>query len=98
MSVKQLNKPKEHKKGNAIKFSRHRTLIFHGGGAMGAYEAGVYRALYDWISKYVENKDRNIFDIIAGTSVEVINGAIIRSHFLNKKKTDVVDSLTVSEY
>ena len=26
-------------------------LVLQGGGALGAYEAGVYRVLYDWIKK-----------------------------------------------
>ena len=54
--------------------------------------------LYDWISRHIENKDKNIFDVIAGTSIGAINGAIILSHFLNKKKADVSQSLSASEY
>ena len=73
-------------------------MIFQGGGALGAYEAGVYRVLYDWISRHIENKDKNIFDVIAGTSIGAINGAIILSHFLNNKKADVNKSLPASEY
>ena len=29
----------------------HRALVLQGGGALGAYEAGVYRVLYDGIKK-----------------------------------------------
>jgi NTE family protein len=73
-------------------------LSFSRGGALGAYEAGVYIVLYDWISRHIENKDRNVFDVIAGTSIGAINGAIILSHFLSKKKADVRHSLPASEY
>jgi predicted acylesterase/phospholipase RssA len=45
--------------------------------------------LYDWISRHIENKDENVFDVIAGTSIGAINGAIILSHFLEKKNADV---------
>ena len=30
---------------------KQRALIFQGGGALGAYETGVYRVLHDWIYK-----------------------------------------------
>jgi predicted acylesterase/phospholipase RssA len=38
-----------------------------GGGALGAYEAGIFEALSDKLSK--ENIKRPLFDIIASTSV-----------------------------
>jgi NTE family protein len=78
--------------------AKQRALIFQGGGALGAYEAGVYRVLYDWISRHIENKDENVFDVIAGTSIGAINGAIILSHFLEKKNADVNKSLNASDY
>ena len=46
-----------------------RALVLQGGGSLGAYEAGVYKALYYWMKKgndILEEND-NIFDIIAGT-------------------------------
>ena len=46
----------------------HRALVLQGGAALGAYETGVYRVLYDWISRHI-NEEENIFDIIAGTSI-----------------------------
>ncbi len=39
-SSKDINKNKDEQ-------STHRVLIFQGGGALGAYEVGVYEALYD---------------------------------------------------
>lgn len=54
-----------------------------GGGSLGAYEVGVYKALYGWLS----DKDRkekksksSTFDIIAGTSIGAINAAILTSY------------------
>lgn len=43
-------------------------LVFQGGGALGAYQAGVYEALHDW---KIEP------DWVIGTSIGAINGAII---------------------
>jgi NTE family protein len=62
----------------------HRVLVLQGGGALGAYEAGVFDVLYYWIKKdqYITNplKRRNIFDVVAGTSIGAINAAILVSY------------------
>ena len=60
-----------------------RGLILQGGGTLGAYEAGVFRGLYEQQTK--ANKETGIegqplFDIVAGTSIGAINGAILVSH------------------
>lgn len=71
-----------------------RALIFQGGGSLGAYEAGVFRTLYDKISRIdnrSKNKNKLLFDIIIGTSIGAINGAIILSNYL--KKGDWRDSI-----
>ena len=34
-----------------VKKDTQRALVLQGGGALGAYEAGVFKALYDWIKK-----------------------------------------------
>jgi NTE family protein len=67
---------------------KQRALIFQGGGALGAYEAGVYRVLHDWIYKNISaaTKDENLFDVIAGTSIGAINGAIVVSYVLRNKR------------
>ena len=57
-------------------------LVLQGGGALAAYEVGVYAALYFWRKKEIEkknggNNDGHIFDIIAGTSGGAINGWIL---------------------
>ena len=74
---------------NASKKRKQRALVMQGGGALGAYEAGVYRVLYGRISETLERQNRineNVFDIIAGTSIGAINAAIIISHVLKNKK------------
>lgn len=52
--------------------------------ALGAFEAGVFKKLYEKI----KNKDRNwearMFDIVDGTSAGAINAAILTSHFKEK--------------
>src|SRR5215208_4475213 len=61
----------------------HRVLVLQGGGALGAYEAGVYDTLYHWIKKDAAaspTKKDKIFDVVAGTSIGAINAAIIVSH------------------
>ena len=62
-----------------------RALVLQGGGALGAYEVGVIKALYEKLTKE-DNKngydDVPLFDIIAGTSIGAINGAILVSQVL----------------
>ena len=71
-----------------------RALVFQGGGSLGAYEAGVFHVLYHWIKSRLEdddkdeNKDENIFDIIAGTSIGAINASIVVNCFLENKYRD----------
>ncbi|MGD1836588.1 MAG: patatin-like phospholipase family protein [Nitrososphaeraceae archaeon] len=64
-----------------------RVLIFQGGGALGAYEAGVYKGLYEWLIKIDKKLNRNkpLFHIIAGTSIGAINAAILVSYFKENK-------------
>jgi NTE family protein len=62
---------------------KQRVFILQGGGALAAYEAGVFEALYEQLSK--ENTDRPLFDIIAGTSGGAINAALLVSYFRDNK-------------
>ena len=66
-----------------------RALVLQGGGALGAYQAGAFKALYEKLRKIVGNGDNDnnepLFDIIAGTSIGAINGAILISHFLEHR-------------
>ena len=59
-----------------------RALILQGGGAMGAYEAGVFKAFYDNFFK----ADEPFFDIIAGVSMGAVNASILVSHAKNSKE------------
>jgi NTE family protein len=65
-----------------------RALVLQGGGALGAYQAGVFKALYEKM-KENQNNDSNdhhhLFDVITGTSMGAINGAILVSYFLENK-------------
>lgn len=62
---------------------KQRVLILQGGGALGAYDAGVFEALSDKLSK--ENTNRPLFDIIAGTSAGAINAALLVSYYRDNK-------------
>ncbi len=65
-----------------------RALVLQGGGALGAYQAGVFKCLYEKIKGSQDDdnkKDVPLFDIIAGTSIGAINGAILVSYFVENK-------------
>jgi len=64
-------------------------LVLQGGGSLGAYECGVYKAI---------NKLGIKFDIIAGTSIGGINSAIIAASKNGEPAKDLEDFwLTISE-
>ena len=67
-----------------------RALVLQGGGALGAYEVGVIRVLYDELTE-IDKKNREegrlLFDIIAGTSIGAMNGAVLVSNVVNRNKT-----------
>jgi NTE family protein len=66
---------------------KQRALILQGGGALGAYEVGVFRAIYDKITRE-EGEDNalgNLFDIVAGASIGAINAALLVNFFLNNR-------------
>ena len=82
---KGINKKKVANSNNkGSRSEAHRVLVLQGGGALGAYEAGVFDVLYYWIKKDqdITNplKRRNIFDVVAGTSIGAINAAILVSY------------------
>ena len=57
-----------------------RVLVLQGGGSLGAYEAGAYRALYEMVTKKDEErgfKGKPLIDIVAGTSIGAINSAVL---------------------
>ena len=66
-----------------------RTLVFQGGGALGAYEAGTYQHIYKKVSK--ESANGRLFDIIAGTSIGAINSSVLVGHYLKNNSWDGSD-------
>jgi NTE family protein len=70
-------------------FDTQRALIFQGGGALGAYEAGVFKEIYNKVKRNDEEisnkKQNNLFNIVAGTSIGAINAAVLVGHFLKNK-------------
>jgi predicted acylesterase/phospholipase RssA len=67
------------------KVNRQRALVFQGGGALGAYEAGTYQHIYGKVSQ--ENKDGRLFDIIAGTSIGAINSSVLVGYYLKNNNS-----------
>jgi len=55
--------------------SKCTALILPGGGARGAYQVGVLKAIHELLAD-----DRNPFPIICGTSAGAINAAVLASH------------------
>lgn len=61
----------------------NRALIFQGGGSLGAYEAGSYKAIKEKLSQYNRAKgmeNEPMFHIVSGTSIGAINAAILVSY------------------
>ena len=65
-----------------------RVIVFQGGAALGAYEAGCYKELYHWIKSGIEDDKENVFDIIAGTSVGAINASILASYVKERREKE----------
>jgi NTE family protein len=75
---------------------KQKALVLQGGGALGAYEAGVFRAIYKKLIKEERNADGdNLFDIIAGTSSGALSGAVLINHFLANKSWKDCDTRLV---
>ena len=58
-----------------------------GGGSLGAYEAGVFRGLYERLSDQDTRNGKSekpLFDLVAGTSIGAINAAIVTSYIIDK--------------
>ena len=68
--------------------SIHRALIFQGGGSLGAYEAGAYKAMNEDLSEFFTAEGRGnepIFHIVSGTSIGAINAALLVSYVKENK-------------
>ena len=58
----------------------NRALILQGGGSLGAYEAGAYKALNEDLLAYVRSdwgENVPLFHIISGTSIGAINATLL---------------------
>ena len=76
----------------------HRALIFQGGGSLGAYEAGAYKAINEDLSAYFRTEGRGnepVFHIVSGTSIGAINAAILVSYVKEKKTWEGSDERLV---
>ena len=79
-----------------------RALVFQGGGSLGAYEAGVFKALCEVLveqdNKIEAKKNRPLFDVIAGSSIGAVNAAIIvgsiKKRLKDNKDNNDKDSLS----
>ena len=68
--------------------AKQRALVLQGPVALGAYEAGVFSALYKNLSekdKLNGSKSKPLFDIVAGTSAGAMNAAILVSHVKSRE-------------
>ncbi len=68
--------------------NKMRALVLQGGGSVGAFQAGAFKALYEKITREDKengNEGRPLFDIIAGTSIGAINAAVLVSHVAENK-------------
>ncbi|HET9806606.1 MAG TPA: patatin-like phospholipase family protein [Nitrososphaeraceae archaeon] len=66
-----------------------RALVMQGGASLGSYEAGVFKAIYEKITKNNDQngqKDKHFFDIVAGTSIGAIQGAIVVNYVVQNRK------------
>jgi NTE family protein len=63
------------------KIPPQRALVLQGSVALGAFEAGVFKALYNKLFRPGEQ----LFDIVPGTSAGAINAAILVSYVKENK-------------
>ncbi|MFZ0513695.1 MAG: patatin-like phospholipase family protein [Candidatus Nitrosopolaris sp.] len=67
---------------------KQRALVLQGGGALGAYEAGVLNVLCKRLTdRNSDKRDGPLFDIVAGTSIGAMNAAVLVSNVVNRNKT-----------
>ena len=88
-----MNIMKMNNKNNGIR--PHRALVLQGGGALGAYEAGVLKRLAEILRKEDEQNGqsgRPLFDIVAGTSIGAVNASIIVNYVIKNKSWDKVEN------
>lgn len=67
-----------------------RALVLSGGGALGAFQAGVIKVLCERIlEEDKKNVERNkpLFDVVAGTSIGAMNAAVLIGNVVKRNKT-----------
>jgi NTE family protein len=66
---------------------KQRALVLGGGGSLGAYQAGVLKVLCQKIMEKDKEKSKQdlLFDVVAGTSIGAMNGAVLVSQFLQTR-------------
>ena len=83
---KKSNTSKTSNSNGSNKPRKQRALVLQGGGTLGAFEAGVLEVLCKKLSEEDKENSRKyglLFDIVAGSSIGAMNGAIFVSNFLN---------------
>src|SRR6476620_164740 len=68
--------------------SINRALVFQGGGSLGAYEAGAYKAIKEDLSDLFRTEGKGnepLFHIVSGASIGAINVAILVSYVKQNK-------------
>ena len=68
--------------------SINRALVFQGGGSLGAYEAGAYKAINENLSDLSRTEgmgNEPLFHIVSGTSIGAINAALLVSYVKENK-------------
>ena len=68
--------------------TKERALVLQGGGSLGAYEAGAYKGIYEFLVKWDKDhfkETKSTFDIVAGTSIGAINSAVLVSYVIENQ-------------
>jgi len=71
----------------------NRVLVFQGGGSLGAYEAGAYKAIKESVSSRLRTEGReneSLFHIVSGTSIGAINAALLVSYVKGGRYDDLL--------
>ncbi|MEO9320924.1 MAG: patatin-like phospholipase family protein [Nitrososphaera sp.] len=64
---------------------RQRVFIMQGGGALGAYEAGIFEVISSRIKRKDPNWKTTLFDVVAGASIGAINATVLVDHYQKSK-------------
>ena len=78
-------------KSSIISPKTQRALVLGGGGSLGAYKVGVLKTMCRKLKEMDKRKheeDRLLFDIVAGTSIGAMNGAVLVSRYLDTENME----------